>query len=127
MFEDAEVISRYTREQAINDGVLVDVTSAAKRHGLTIATALTSAAWHKAVAWDQGGGQSVEARLDDVLMLAVLNGRANSNSSELIFLVGVVPNVEDNTGEAETIELKMSISGGDNGEPVVTIMLPDED
>jgi len=52
MFENAEVIDSYTRAQAIEDGVLIDVSNAAKEAGFRIPIALTTAVWADCVAWD---------------------------------------------------------------------------
>ena len=44
-----EVIHRYTRAQALADGVLVDVTDAAREAGFRTPVAMTIAVWSKAV------------------------------------------------------------------------------
>jgi hypothetical protein len=43
------VISQYTRAQAIEDGVLVDVSEKARETGIIFPTALTAAVWEKCV------------------------------------------------------------------------------
>ncbi|MCY4511649.1 MAG: hypothetical protein OXG35_32490, partial [Acidobacteria bacterium] len=43
LFEDADVIHRYTRAQAIKDGTLVDVTETAREAGWRFPVALTAA------------------------------------------------------------------------------------
>lgn len=126
MFENAEVIHSYTRAQAIEDGVLVDVTEAANRHGFKLNTVMTSAAHATAVAWDRGSWQSEDARLDDVLMLAFIGACTKRGAHEFLFTVGVVPNREG-AEEPEEIELRLHIGPGDSGEAVLTIMLPHED
>jgi hypothetical protein len=50
MFEDAELIHRYSRAQAIADGVLIDVSEATKEAGFKFPVALTAAAWAQCVA-----------------------------------------------------------------------------
>jgi len=40
-FEDFIVISRYTRQQAIEDGVLVDISAQARETGILLPTVLT--------------------------------------------------------------------------------------
>ena len=47
------VISTYTRAQAIEDGVLVDAGSMAKEAGFNWPVALTAAAWADCVAWTE--------------------------------------------------------------------------
>ena len=49
-----ELIFAYTRKQAIEDGVLVDITDTAKEAGLRFPTAITATAWSKYVAVPYG-------------------------------------------------------------------------
>lgn len=49
MFNSSEIIAAYTRRQAIEDGVLVDVTEAARGLGFRVPVAMTSAAFAKFV------------------------------------------------------------------------------
>lgn len=126
MFEDAEIIHSYTRAQAIEDGVLVDVTDEAINYGFKINTAMTSAAYAKTVTWNHGAGQDEEGRLHDVLMLAFISACARRDSNELLFTVGVVPNEAD-AHSPEDVELRLHAGPGDKGEAVLTIMLPHED
>ena len=42
-----EVIYRYTRSQALSDGVLVDITETARQAGFRVPVAMTAAAWSK--------------------------------------------------------------------------------
>ena len=50
---DAEVISRYTRAQALADGQLVDCTTMAREAGFTFPVALSHAVWHDYVEPDR--------------------------------------------------------------------------
>ncbi|MCP4286877.1 MAG: hypothetical protein GY792_20935, partial [Gammaproteobacteria bacterium] len=52
-----EVISTYTRAQAIEDGVLVDAGPTAKEIGFRFPVALTSAVWADCVAWTDSDSQ----------------------------------------------------------------------
>jgi hypothetical protein len=45
LFENAEVIHRYTRAGAIRDGVLIDVSQTAREAGVRHPVALTRALW----------------------------------------------------------------------------------
>lgn len=63
-------IHRYTRAQAIEDGVLIDVTSTAKEAGIRYPVALTRAVWERCVAIPPGVACQDEAgRLWDVVWL----------------------------------------------------------
>ncbi len=70
-----EVISTYSRAQAIADGVLVDAGPMAAEAGFKWPVALTAAAWVDCVAWSdednhQQGYQDESGRLWDVLFSA---------------------------------------------------------
>lgn len=45
-FADVPVVFRYTRKQAIEDGVLVDISRWAAETGFAIPVACTHAVWH---------------------------------------------------------------------------------
>jgi hypothetical protein len=49
MFEEADLIHRYTRADALRDGVLIDVSAAAREAGIRWPVALTAATWTKCV------------------------------------------------------------------------------
>ncbi|MFK0074654.1 DUF6573 family protein [Arthrobacter woluwensis] len=124
-----KIIHSYSRAQAIADGVLVDVGEAAEKHGFIVPVAMTSACWAEAVAWDQEPYlQDESARLDDVLLLAVLAASRSrvGRTSRLDF---VVARVENGLGEMVPTDLELSLVAGpgDAGEPVLTVMLRDED
>jgi hypothetical protein len=75
MFENAEVIHRYTRADAIRDGILVDVSEAAREAGFKWPVALTAAAWGRCVAVPPGVLCQDEAgRLWDVLTMLRCSG-----------------------------------------------------
>jgi len=66
------VIHRYTRAQALADGLLVDVTERAKEAGFRVPVAMTAATWSKAVAWSDADSakqtqQDESGRLWDVV------------------------------------------------------------
>ena len=118
-FENSPIISRYTRAQAIADGIIVDITTAkddrgqllCQEAGLKVPVAITRTAWAKTVeaggtwkptgdgdALELKGGQSLTGRLWDVLwMLRLACGRA-SNTDRVHFevLVDVLGNGRHN-------------------------------
>src|SRR5689334_11102095 len=85
LFDDAEVIHTYSREDAIRDGVLVDVTPIAEEAGFKVPIALTSSVWSRLEPSERDAqlGQSIEGRLWDVLM--VLRSRANTPAETVMF------------------------------------------
>jgi hypothetical protein len=125
-FEGAPVIFRYTREQAIEDGTLVDLTLWAKETGFKIPVACTSAVWNGyIVPTDRTRrlGQSERGRAHDLLWMLFNAIRRNGSTSRLFFEVIFLQ-----TPHRRVIVKFKSVCGpGDQGEPVVTIMLPGED
>jgi len=118
-------IAAYTRAQAIEDGVLVDVSETARAIELTLPVAVTAAVW------------------SFIEMLALFRDDMNARLLEMLsmaqWLVSVTP------GDVETLYFttcftahlphkiekhalfKMVIEPGEHRELVITIMLPDED
>src|SRR5262249_61181229 len=91
MFEEAEVIHRYTRADALRDGVLIDVSATAREGGFRWRVALTCAAWERCVSVPPGVACQDEAgRLWDVLfMLRCAAGRPSDDPQVLRFAVHV--------------------------------------
>ncbi|MGE0373126.1 MAG: DUF6573 family protein [Gammaproteobacteria bacterium] len=127
-----KVISVYTRAQALADGVLIDAGSMARQAGFRWPTAITAGAWADCVAWDDADSerqthQDLSGRLWDVLFMAAYAARTNATAgSELLFELYRVPRNGEAT-EAELTRLKLVVGPGDDGEPVMTILLPNED
>jgi hypothetical protein len=126
MFDDAEVIHAYTRADALRDGVLIDVSATAREAGIRWPVALTCAAWERCVAVPPGVACQDEAgRLWDVLWM--LRGAvARSAGGQLVPFALHVRN-DDREGTPPLVQLKAVSGPGDEGEPVITVMLPDED
>ncbi len=125
MFETTEVIYRYTRAQAIEDGVLIDVTHTAEEAGFRVPVALTTAVWMDCVDWPiDDRSQDMEGRLWDVLYLAAFEARRKRNSRRVVFqLLRVIRG----SNQLFPVQLVLHIGSGDHGEPVITIMQPNED
>lgn len=117
----------YTRAQAIEDGVLVDVSETAAEAGFKWPVAVTRALWDGYIVPDAGArgyGQSEGGRLWDVLWLlrqAIKPGRAGG--PELRFAGIFVMK----RAQRRLVELKALVGPGDDGQPVITVMLPGED
>jgi hypothetical protein len=127
MFENADLIHRYSRADAIRDGVLVDVTGPATGAGFKYPVALTAAVWARCVAVPPGVLCQDEAgRLWDVLTMLRFAIRASKERvSELRFAVHVRNDNRERT--PPLVHLKAVCGPGDEGEPVVTVLMPDED
>lgn len=126
MFEEADFIHRYSRADAIRDGVLIDVTAAAKEAGFRVPVALTAAVWAECVAVPPGVAcQDEKGRLWDIVwMLRCAIGRGRTGS-EVRF--GLHFRNDNREGTPPLVRLKAICGPGDGGEPVVTVMLPEED
>lgn len=121
----------YSRAQAIEDGELVDISKTAKEAGFKLSIAVTSTVWNRYIDWtpaddDKQTVQHTSGRLWDVLWVLSLACRRCANESTLNYRLYVVPR-DGRSRKPRQIELKAVIGGGDNGEPVITIMLPNED
>jgi len=126
MFDNDDLIHRYSRADAIRDGVLIDVSEAAKEAGFKFPVALTSAVWAECVAVPPGVLYQDEAgRLWDVLWLLACAIKGGADGPEVRFAVHV--RNDNREGTPPLVQLKALCGPGDQGEPVITIMLPDED
>ena len=124
MFENADLIYRYTRAQAIADGVLVDVTEKAKEAGIRYPTALTGAVWDQYVKVPEGvEAQDESGRLWDVLVMMRHAILRSPDGDALLFRL----HVRNTNGRPQPVTLKCVCGPDDNGSPCLTVMLPDED
>lgn len=132
LFTDADVIYRYSRAQALADGVLVDVSDMAREAGFHIPVALTTAVWADCVQWTEETAkrkdtpQDETGRLWDVLFMANRAALRNKGASRVAFVLYRVL-VEGRGIRARYTTLEMTIGPDDNAEPVITISLPGED
>lgn len=124
--DDFELIYSYTRAQAIADGVLIDVTAEARETGFKLHTVVTDNLYHRYIvppAGLEGEGQSVEGRLHDVLWMVLVAAKKQSEGSyvenHVLFLMA--------PGRQEKVKVVAVVGPGDEGEPVLTIMLPGDD
>lgn len=123
-----DVISCYSRAQAIDDGMLVDVTEQASSKtgflgGFTLPVAITAAVHFDISRIGKNSIQDYRGRLHDVLWMASLAVRSAAKRNESATLFRVILQV----GRSKNQVYKVAISGGDDGEPVITIMLRNED
>jgi len=123
------VIYAYTRAQALDDGELVEVDAQTSREaGIKWPVAMTRAVFASCVEvpidakGEPVAGQDVRGRLWDVVMMSAFAMRAGGSTSE----VTVRLRVRQREGH-RNVTLKAVCGPGDEGEPVITIMLPDED
>lgn len=132
-WDDAEIISSYSRAQAIEDGVLVDLDQgeigrAAREAGIRHPVAMTASAFGRYVALTpcaEDMGNDIVGRAWDVFYMFVLAvKRAPAGGSDTIQFPFYC--VVDRR-EPERCVLKATIGPGDDAEPVITFMEIDED
>ena len=125
-------ISHYSRAQAIEDGILVDVSETAREAGFTIPVAVTRTVWNRLVALPQGyrGFQDEAGRLWDVLWMARHCALGSSNSDRVTMCVHVRDirkDLRDSNRPPRKHFPMVAIGSGDADEPVVTIMFSEDD
>ena len=126
MFEEADLIHRYSRADALRDGALIDVSVTAREAGIRWPVALTCAAWGRCVSVPPGVEcQDERGRLWDVVWLLAFTIRRAGSGSEVRF--GVHVRNDNRQRTPPLVRLKALCGPGDQGEPVVTVLMPDED
>ena len=128
----APVIDAYTRAQAIEDGILVDVSETAREAGFKIPVAVTRTVWTRLVALPEGyrGFQDERGRLWDVLWMARHYALRASDSNRVTMCV-LVRDIRKDLRDSNRPPRRhcpiVAIGGGDAGEPVITVMFPEDD
>lgn len=119
-----EVIHRFSRREAINDGILRDVSPLAKEAGFVIPVAITSTVWAHCVSVpERCPWQDETGRLWDVLWMLRNAIQKTPKESTILFTLSV----QNSPSQMAEVTLKTICSPGDKGEPVLTVMFPDED
>ncbi|MDA8128050.1 MAG: hypothetical protein M0Z73_05010 [Betaproteobacteria bacterium] len=123
-------IHTYSRTQAIEDGLLVDVTEIAAETGFRLPVAMTRAAWLDCIEWSEEDSrrqayQDPSGRLWDVVWMAAQAAR-RGHGDRLAFQLYRVPR-GGRSVRPRLVTLHLHIGPGDDPEPVITIMLPGED
>jgi hypothetical protein len=127
-FADAEIISSYTRAQAIEDGELVDVARVAREAGITFPVAITRSVFNLYVAVPAGVPCQDEAgRLCDVLWMLRAAIRSGRGGDRIDFQLYVRNSKRSRLDRRDLVTLKAICGPGDDAAPVITIMLPEED
>jgi hypothetical protein len=125
--DEFKIISLYTRDRAIADGFLVDVSDMAREAGFKWPVAVTRSVWDDIVTpapHDKQEGQSEKGRLWDVLWMARLAAQANKDDRDSVLFRVIV--LCDRKHQKVTLQLVLSFESPEGG-PCLTIMLPNED
>lgn len=125
-FSEAPVIHCYTRREALEDGVLVDVTKTAREAGFQHPVAITAAVNSDVgdIPPSKRGVEDEAGRLWDLLWMSIhaVRAAATCRQEGPAFVSLVMP-----IGRCRNYRAKISIGPGDDGELVLTVMRPEED
>ena len=131
LFDDADVISTYSRAQAIEDGVLVDLRQGeleelVQQAGFKYPVACTVEVFSECVKLTEAAeraGNDIKGRLWDILWMLKVAIKTARNTDRINFKVLVV---RDRVRPTMT-DLVAVCGPGDDMEPVITIMFPGQD
>jgi excisionase family DNA binding protein len=111
---------RKTRQDAIDDGDLIEITRMGRDIGIIFPLAVSARAAESMVPFPNIPQETVTENLWDTLH-AFRDKACTTNEDVFEFQVSLYQN-----GLVPTLTFKAAVSPGDDGEPVITIMLPDE-
>lgn len=115
LFTSDDLIASYSRAEALADGALIDVSGSARARGFTVPVAVTAAA-HAAVV--EIPGTDAPWMLLNLLVCLRVALRDVRDEQRVTFPVRVSGRRHD---------LAAVLGPGDDGEPVITVMLASED
>lgn len=141
-FDDMEVISSYSREQALADGVLVDLSALAREAGFKFPVAVSAGVFAVLAPWANllqgdvcepaegqplyGLGQSFNGRAWDLLTVLLYEIRRGKGGGRVDFApLFVMPRVAP--GRPTPVPMYAVCGPGDKGEPIITVLRPGED
>jgi hypothetical protein len=131
--DEVEVIYTYSHQQAVEDGMLIDVSLTARRMGFDVPVFVTNTVWVEAICPDGVNGGSRTG-----LFLAYVKGilrnlhEEDALSNDLIELPMTLPMVgvhvvrDGKEVEPEERTLWLHLGANDEGEPIFKIMFPED-
>ena len=131
-----EVIDGYSRAQAIEDGVLIDMSELAREAGIKYPVAVTAAVYAVLSPWGDGEkpeagqalyglGQSMQGRAWDMLAILLYGIRRGQGGDRVDFApLFLMPGKGD---KPRGVQMYALCGPGDDAEPVITVMMPGED
>jgi hypothetical protein len=122
-----DLIFSYSRSQALDDGVLLDVSELAREAGFKLPVAVSDTLYHGYLTPPLDlvkAGLSFEGRLWDTLSVLRYAIKAAPSTDRLSFTV-LFAQAPDTA--PEPVDLLAVCGPGDSGEPVITIMTPSDE
>jgi len=123
------IVASYSRREALEDGVLIDVTETAREAGLCSPVAITRLVWSRYVEVPpEATCQDLEGRLWDLLTMlrfGILDATRHIRTSGPYLFFDLV--VANDGGAPRRVRLKAHYGPADDETPVLTVMLPEED
>jgi hypothetical protein len=119
------VIYSYTRAQAIEDGVLADVSTMAREAGFKFPVAVSSGVFAVLSPEQMPQGQDFNGRLWDLLTILRMAIRRSAPGTDRVDFAPLF--VKSSSMSPVPVEMYCKVGPGDEGEPVMTVMLPHED
>jgi hypothetical protein len=114
-----ETVYSYSRKQAIEDGVLVDLTQIDPiRRAFKYHVACTDTVWNIIEATTKLAHQDLNGIGHDIATMALFAIRLSKGGDTIKFKVSIA---------GTTHVFKLHIGPGDTAAPVITLMLPNED
>ena len=124
-----EVIFKYTREDALKDGVLVDISTAPAtiEAGIKFPVGVTTAVFNVLNPTEdlKKLGQSLEGRLWDMWMIFRSEVKKRGANTDEIHFAPLF--LQSGSDKPAPVKMWAKCGPGDNSEPVITIMMEGED
>lgn len=122
--EPSDLVYGYSRKQAIEDGILVDLSKfkvAGEHYKFPVACTIRVWTAVQQAVEDKAAMNDLEGVLHDIFWMSRKSGRTISASTRIFEVI-----LTRSTGP-DTLDLQIVCGPGDNMEPVLTIMMFDED
>jgi hypothetical protein len=121
VFIEEDIIFSYTRNDAIRDGMIIDISDTAKELGFSVPVGVTSAVWH--IIEKKPDDQDLPGRVWDLLWMLHFKLKLSRERTDTVLF-----SVLMQSGRKKKWVFKAVIAASDpTGNPAITIMLPDED
>jgi len=113
------IIYSYTRQDAINDGVTIDVTRVANKNGFTIPVAVTRTLWERYI--NQETEAETDLKLNALLLMLYQKILTEAKTKESFFATKVTINNKE-------VDIWMGIEATSPSDPspAMTIMMPED-